>query len=123
MSSTENTHLKNATPAAEDSNPSVVMGMVQGTTYQRPLLIGAGSLLTLLVWIAVAGKSGGHQLTPSAYEIAEGADTLANYQVNTVQSVLIKDIFGVDAVSKNEEGRKYVTGYLTRSHYSCMILK
>jgi len=103
MSLTENTHLKNVIPAAEDSNPSVEMGMVQGTTYQRPLLIGTGSLLTLLVWIAIAGKSGGHQLTPSAYEMSEGADTLANYQVDTAQSVLIKDIFGVDTVTKNEE--------------------
>ena len=104
MSSIENTYLKNVTPAAEDSNPIVEMGMVQGTTYQRSLLIGAGFLLTLLVWIAVSG-SGGHQLTPSVYEIVEGADTLANYQVDTAQSVLIKDIFGVDAVSKNDEGK------------------
>ena len=92
MLSTENTHLKNITPAAEDSNPSVEIGHV--TTYQRPLLIGAGSLIALLVWIAVSGKSGGHQLTPSAFEIVEDADTLANYQVDTAQSVLIKDIFG-----------------------------
>ena len=104
MSSTENTHLKNDTPASGDSNPSVEIGIFNGHTYQRPFVIVAGSLLTLLVWIAVSGKSGGHQLTPSAFEIVEDADALANYQVDTAQSVLIKDIFGVDTVSKNEGG-------------------
>ena len=79
--------------------------MVQSTTYQRSFLIGAGFLLTLLVWIAVSDKSGGHQLTPSVYEIVEGWNTLTDYQVDTAQSVLIKDIFGVDTVSKNQKGK------------------
>ena len=105
MSSTETTHFKNISPAAGDSNPSGEIGIMEGNTYQRPVLIVAGSLLTLLVWIAMAGKSSDHQLTPSVYEIAEGADTVKNYQGNTAQSVFIKDIFGVDAVSKNEEGK------------------
>ena len=102
--STENTHLTNVTPVG-DSNPSVEIGIVKGNIYQRPFLIVASSLLTLLVWIAVTGKSGGHQLTPSAYEMADGAVALTDNQVDTAQSVLIKDIFRVNAVSKNEEGK------------------
>ena len=102
MSSTENTHLKNVTPDG-DSNPSVEIGVVKGNTYQRPFLIIAGSLLTLLVWIAVAGKSGGHQIKSSAKEITEGADALAVYQIDTTNLALAQDIFGVNAVSENEK--------------------
>ena len=105
MSSTENTPLKNVTPASGDSNPSIEIGIFNGNTYQRSFLIVAGSLLTLLVWIAVAGTSGGQHLQSSTHEIAKGAVALADYQVDSANLALTKDIFGVDAVSENDEGK------------------
>jgi len=73
----------------------------ESNTYQRNFLIVAGSLLALLVLIAVAGTSGGQQLQSSEYEIAEGAVALTDYQVDSANLALTKDIFGVDAVSEN----------------------
>jgi len=94
MSLTENTHLKNVTPAAGDSNPSVEIGIMQGNTYQHPVLIVAGSLLTLLVWIAATGKSSAsYHLTPSVHEMTDNAGALTDYQVDTAESVFVKDIF------------------------------
>ena len=49
---TESTSLKNVTPTG-DSNTSNEMVIEKKNTYQRPLLIVGGSLLALLVWIAV----------------------------------------------------------------------
>jgi len=91
---TENTSLKNVTPT-EDSNTSNEMDIGKSNTYQRTFLIVAGSLLALLVVIAVSGKSGGQYLQSSAQE----------------QSPLTHDIFGVDVVSDNEEA----VGYLQSS--------
>merc|ERR1719491_211256 len=79
--------------------------MVNGktNTSQRTLLIVAGSLLALLVLVAVAGTSGGQHLQSSTHEIATGAVALADYQVDSANLALTKDIFGVGAVSENDE--------------------
>jgi len=77
---TENTSLKNTTPAG-DSNTTNEMVIGKTNTYQRTFLIVAGSLLALLVLIAVAGTRGGQHLQSSAHEIAEGV--LAEYQVDS----------------------------------------
>ena len=103
--STENTSLKNVTPA-EDSNITNKMVVGKSNTYQRPLLIVASSLLALFVWIAVAGTSGGHYLQSSVHEIAKGAVALADYQVDSTNLVLTKDIFGLGVVSEEDDGSK-----------------
>jgi len=100
---TENTSLKNATPAG-DSNTTNEMVTGKMNTYQQTFLIFAGSLLTLLVWIAVTGKSGDQHSKSSAQEIATDAGALADYQVDTSNLVLSKDIFGMGAISENEKG-------------------
>ena len=105
MSTTENTHLKNATPSAIDSNPSVEIGILNSNTYQRSFLIVTGSLLPLLVWIAVADKSRGHYLKSSTYETAKGAVALVDNQVDSTNIALTKDFSGLDAVSENDEGK------------------
>jgi len=88
---TENTSLKNVTPAG-DSNTTDEMVIGKINTYQRTFLIVAGSLLTLLVWIAITGTSGGQYLTSSAAEITKGgAGALAEYHVDTANSALNKD--------------------------------
>merc|ERR1712238_168951 len=102
--STENTSLKNTAPAG-DSTTTNEMVTGKSNTYQRTFLIVAGSLLALLVLIAVAGTSGGQHLTSSEAEIAQGgAGTLVEYQADTTDSALTQDIFGLGAVSENEEG-------------------
>jgi len=100
---TENTSLKNTTPVGE-SNTTNKMVIWQLNTCQRTFLIVAGSLLALLVLIAVAGTSGGQHLQSSAYEIAEGAMALADYQVDSANLALTKDHFGLGVVSENDEG-------------------
>jgi len=91
---TENTSLNHTTPAG-DSNTTNGMVIRKINTYQKTFLIVAGSLLAMLVLIAVAGHSGGggdQYLTVT--EIAKGgASTLAEYQVDTTNSALAKDIF------------------------------
>jgi len=98
----ENTYLKNTTPAG-DSNTTNEMVIGKINTYQRSFFIVAGSLLALLVWIAVAGTSGGQHLQSSAQEIAEGALALADYEVDSANLALTRDIFGLGAVSQNDE--------------------
>ena len=61
-------------------------------------MIVAGFLLAVLVLIAVVGQSCGHHLKSSAYEFAEGTSALANYQVDSANLVLTKDIFGLGVV-------------------------
>ena len=95
--------MKNATPAG-DSNTSNEMVIGKINTYQRTFLIVTGSLLVLLVLIAAAGTSGGQHLQPSAHEIAKGAVALADYQVDSANVALTKDIFDLGAVSQNDEG-------------------
>merc|ERR1712238_184429 len=63
-------------------------------TYQRTFLIVAGSLLALLVLIAIADTSGGQHLQSSPHAIAKGAVVLADYQVDSANlAALTKDIF------------------------------
>jgi len=99
---TENTTLKNVSPAVEsNTTDDVVIG--KSNIYQRSFLIVAGSLLALLVRVAVAGKSGGQHLQTSTYEIVEGAVALVDYQVDSANSALTKDIFDLGVVSENDE--------------------
>ena len=100
--STENTSLKNITSAG-DSNTTNEMVVGEINTYQRSFLIVAGSLLALLVLIAVAGTSGGQHLQSSAYEIAEGAVALKDYQGDSANLALTNDIFGLGADSENSK--------------------
>jgi len=93
----ENTSLKNVTPAG-DSNTTHKMIIGKINTYRHPLLIVAGFLLVLLVWITATGKSGGQQLQPSANEIAEGAVALADHQVHTANVAIAIDIFDLGVV-------------------------
>mmetsp|Transcript_2641 Transcript_2641/g.3067 ORF Transcript_2641/g.3067 Transcript_2641/m.3067 type:complete len:120 (-) Transcript_2641:10-369(-) len=115
---TENTHLKNVTPAG-DSNPSFEVSIVKGNTYLRLFLIVAASLLALLallVLIAVTGTRGNQHFKSSAKEIAAGVGSLVDYQVDTTNLALAKDTFGLGDVSENDEGG-YGVGCLTRSDY------
>ena len=89
--------MKNATPAG-DSNTSNEMVIRKTNTYQRTFLILAGSLLALLVLIAVAGTRGGHYLQSSVHEITEGAVALADYEVDSTNLALTEDIFGLGGV-------------------------
>eukprot|EP00751_Fragilariopsis_kerguelensis_P005590 CAMPEP_0170786438 /NCGR_PEP_ID=MMETSP0733-20121128/17607_1 /TAXON_ID=186038 /ORGANISM="Fragilariopsis kerguelensis, Strain L26-C5" /LENGTH=105 /DNA_ID=CAMNT_0011132293 /DNA_START=85 /DNA_END=399 /DNA_ORIENTATION=+ len=104
--STENTSLKNTTPAG-DSNTSTEMVIWKINTYQSTFLIVASSIYALLVVIAVASTSGGQHLQSSTHGIAKGAVALVDYQVDSANSALTKDIFGLDAVSENDEGKKW----------------
>jgi len=99
---TEHTSLNNTTPAG-DSHTSNAMVIRKINTYQRSFLIVAGSLLALLVFIVVAGTSGGQHLQSSAHENARGAVALVDYQVDTTNLALTKDIFGFGAVAENDE--------------------
>jgi len=98
---TEKTSLTNITPAG-DSNTTNEMVIGKIKTYQRSFLIVAGSLLALLVLIAVTGTSGGQLLQSSAQEIAEGAMAPADNEVDSANLALTKDIFDLGAVSENE---------------------
>jgi len=102
--STENTSLKNVTLAGDFNLPNAMV-IGKSNTYQRTFLIVAGSLLALLVLIAVAGTSGEQHLQSSAHEIAEGGVVLADYQVNSANLALTKDIFGLDSVSTNDDSK------------------
>mmetsp|Transcript_20950 Transcript_20950/g.23515 ORF Transcript_20950/g.23515 Transcript_20950/m.23515 type:complete len:120 (+) Transcript_20950:109-468(+) len=100
--STENTSLKNVTPAGDShTTDETVIG--KSNPYQRPLLIVVSSLLALLVLIAVAGTSGIQHLQSSVYEITEGAVALQDYQGDSANLALTNDIFGLGAVSENEK--------------------
>jgi len=74
-----------------------------GNVNKHSFLIIAGSLLAMLV-LVVAGQNVGQDLSSSANEIVKGASALADYQVDTANSALNNDIFGMVAVSENEEG-------------------
>jgi len=100
--STENTSLKNTTPTG-DSNTTNEMVMGKINNYQRTFLIVAGSLLALLVLIAVAGTSGIQHLQSSVYEITKGAVALQDYQDDSANLAFTMDIFG-DTTSENDGG-------------------
>jgi len=122
---TEKTSFQNTTPAGDSSTTNeMVIGKIN--TYQRTFLIVAGSLLALLVLIAVADTSGGQHLQSSTHEITNGAVTLAEYQVDSDNLALTKDIFGTSAVSsENDEGpiRKHLCRNCECKTYdSCAVL-
>jgi len=100
--STEHTFLKNTTLAG-DSNTTNEMVIGKINTYQRTFLIVAGSLLALLVLVAVAGTNGDQHLQSSVHELAGGAVALADYQVDSANLALSTDMFGLGAVSENDE--------------------
>jgi len=102
---TENTSFQNTTPAGDSTKTN---GMVIGksNTHQRTFLIVAGSLLALLVLIAVAGKSSGQNLTSSAYEMD---NALVDFQVDTSNLSFLKDIFGMKEGSCCSCGRAGAT--------------
>jgi len=106
---TENTSLKNTTPAG-DSNTTNEMVFGKINTYQRTFLIVAGSLFALLVLIAVAGTSGGQHLQSSINGIAVGAGVLTDYQVDSVNLALTKNIVGLGAVPESIKGDEEVNG-------------
>merc|ERR1712238_260249 len=87
-----------------DSNTTNEMVIRKINNYQRTFLIVAGSLLALLVLIAVAGTSGVQHLQSSTYEIAKGAVALKDYQGESANLALTNDIFGLGAVSENDKG-------------------
>jgi len=118
--STEHTFLKNTTLAG-DSNTTNEMVIGKINTYQRTFLIVAGSLLALLVLIAVAGTSGGQHLQSSAHEITQGAVALEDYQVDSANIALTKDIFGLGDISKNEVGCLCGIGHHPQQH-CCSVL-
>ena len=101
---TQNTTLKNVTLAG-DSYTTNGMVIGESNTYQRTFLILAGSLLALLVLIAVAGKNDIQHLNSSAHEIAKGAVALTDYQVGSANLALTEDIFGLAGVSETDEGK------------------
>ena len=101
---TKNTSLNNVSPAVE-FNITNEMVIGKSNTYQRTFLIVAGSLLTLLVLITVAGISGGQHLQSSAHEIAKGVGALADYQQYYTNLALTKDRFGIGDVSENDLGK------------------
>mmetsp|Transcript_34918 Transcript_34918/g.40125 ORF Transcript_34918/g.40125 Transcript_34918/m.40125 type:complete len:158 (+) Transcript_34918:103-576(+) len=101
--STENTSLKNITPTG-DSNTTyeIVIGKIN--TYQRTFLIVAGSLLALLVVIAVTGTTSGQHLQSSVNGIAEGVVALADYQIDSANLALTKDNFNGFKISEEGNG-------------------
>ena len=90
---------------AGDSNTTDKMVIRKTNTYQRTFLIVAGSLLALLVLIAVVDTSGGQHLQSSTHEITEGAVAFADYQVDSINLALTQDIFGLSAGSEKDEGK------------------
>mmetsp|Transcript_22314 Transcript_22314/g.25577 ORF Transcript_22314/g.25577 Transcript_22314/m.25577 type:complete len:127 (-) Transcript_22314:136-516(-) len=112
---TENTSLNNVFPAVEFKTiDDMVIG--KSNTYQRSFLIVAGSLLVLFVWVAVAGKSGGQPLKSSTHDNAKGAVALVDYQEDSANLALTKDIFDFGAVSQNNEGCNCVKKYNCNGH-------
>ena len=100
---TENTSLKNVTPAG-DSNTTHGMVIGKSNNYQRQFLIIAGSLLIYSILIAAAGKTSGYSIVYTG-SFAKSADAVLDYQVDTANSALTKDFFGLVAVSEKDEGK------------------
>jgi len=98
--SNETTSLKTVTPDG-DSNTTHPMVIGKTDTYQRLLLIVASFFLTLLV-VAVTGKTAGYSVFYTAGS-AKSAGAHADYQVDTDNSALAQDIFGLGAASENAE--------------------
>ena len=62
------------------------------------LLLVAGSLPALLIWISITDKTGGQYLKPSLHDIGEGAGALVKYQVGTVNLALVNAVFEMKRV-------------------------
>mmetsp|Transcript_65324 Transcript_65324/g.73144 ORF Transcript_65324/g.73144 Transcript_65324/m.73144 type:complete len:133 (-) Transcript_65324:39-437(-) len=103
--STENTSLKNVTPAG-DSHTTNETVIGKSNPSQRPLLIVVSSLLALLVLIAVAGNNDGPYFKSSAQESAEGAGALADYQVDTAILAVTQDIFSMGEGNNDDDDDK-----------------
>jgi len=101
---TETYQNKKITTAGDSNSKTGELNVGKSNTYQRPIFIIAGSLLALLVWIAVLGKSVGQDFKSSVHEIAKGAVVLADYQADSANLALTKDIFGLGAFSECDEG-------------------
>ena len=124
---TENTYLKNTIPA-EDYNTTYEMVIGKIDTYQRTLLIVASSLLAVIVLIAVAGTSVARHLTSSAAEITKGRagalaeyQALADYQVDSTNLSLTKDIFVFGAVSETDESKK--CNRIKKYYFICICIR
>lgn len=65
----------------------------------------ASSLLALPVWVVVIGKSCDQHLKSSALEITDGANTLADYQVDTANLALTNAIIGMGTGSGIKESQ------------------
>mmetsp|Transcript_57150 Transcript_57150/g.63858 ORF Transcript_57150/g.63858 Transcript_57150/m.63858 type:complete len:101 (+) Transcript_57150:3-305(+) len=79
----------------------MVIGKIN--TYHRTFIIFAGSLLALNVLIAIAAKTAGYSIVYTG-GFAESTGTLVNYQVDTANTALAKDNFGMSAVSEKGDG-------------------
>jgi len=101
---TENTSLKNITPAG-DSNTTNEMVIGKSNTYQRTFLIVACSLLACNVLIVIAGKAAGYSIVYTG-GFVESAGAFAEYQVDIANTALSKDMFGVGAVFETDESKK-----------------
>ena len=98
---TENTSMKTTTLDGDSNTTNeIVVGKIN--TYQCTFLIVAGSLLALRIRIAFAGTSDLHSPTN---EITKVALALADYQVDSANLALTKDIFDLDTVFDNDKGK------------------
>jgi len=78
--STENTSLKNRTPAGDKNTTTDDMAIAKSSIYQNPFFIVASSLLAFLVLVVVASNSGGGQyLKSSTHELTKGAGALDTF--------------------------------------------
>jgi len=95
----EATHLKKITAAVHFDSKSDKTDNQDSSTNQYHFFIVTGSFLALLALIVVAANR-----VPSYYETVggAGAGALVDYQVNTANSVLAMDIFGISASYDNE---------------------
>jgi len=117
---TEHTSLKITAPAGDSTTTNeLVIG--KSNTYQRIFLIVAGSLLASLVLISVVGTSGGHYLQSStAHEISKGAVAFVDYQVDSTNVALTKNIFGLAAFSEKDGcPNEYCKAYTNKNPCCC----
>ena len=111
----ENTSLKNVAPVG-DSNTTHEVIMGKSKTYQRPLLIVAGYLLALLVWIAVTGKSDGQYFKSSVQEMPVGAVELSDYQVDAANLELARKL-----KKKTRKGQKSKKNQAQKVHQTFLV--
>ena len=112
---------KKVTTAVDSNSKTDGMNIGNSNTYQSHFLIAAGSVLTLLVLIALAGKGGVQQLSSIAYEMDDGTGALADYQVVTTNLARTEDIFGMHAVSENEDSNGKICNRIKKLVWSSFI--